>query len=82
MMTDIDGKAEELGHFETTLGDFRQLNAMAERLAAATPDDIARVIRTYLVPARRTIVIAEPEPDSDDADDDDDDDDDETGAAA
>ena len=26
-----------------------------------TADDVARVVRTYLVPERRTIVIAEPE---------------------
>ncbi len=72
-LVDIDGKADELGHYESTLGDFRQLNVMAERLASVTADDVARVIRTYLVPARRTIVIAEPE--GDDSDDDDDADD-------
>ncbi len=38
-------------------------------------------MRTYLVPAHRTIVIAEPEdPDADDDDDDDDDDDEEDAA--
>src|SRR6185503_8386644 len=72
-LVDIDGKAEELGHYETTLGDFRQLNVLAERLAAVTADDVARVIRTYLVQSRRTIVIAEPEDDDDDASDDEDD---------
>ncbi len=68
-MVDIDGKAEELGHYETTLGDFRQLGVIAERLANITAEDVARVIRTYLVPAHRTIVIAEPEGDGDDEDD-------------
>jgi len=70
-LVDIDGKAYELGHFETTLGDFRELNVIAERLANVTADDVARVVRTYLLPSRRTIVIAEPE--ADDGDDDDDD---------
>jgi zinc protease len=65
-LVDIDGKANELGHYETTLGDFRQLNVIAERLASVTAEDVARVVRTYLLPARRTIVIAEPEADDDD----------------
>ncbi len=58
---DVDGKAEALGHYETALGDFRKVTALAERLAAVTADDVARVVRAYLRPERRTIVIAEPE---------------------
>jgi zinc protease len=64
-LVDVDGKAEALGHYETALGDFRKLDALARRLTAVTADDVARVVRTYLVPAKRTIVIAEPEPDGD-----------------
>ena len=60
-LVDVDGKAEALGHYETALGDFRQLDVIAERLTAVTADDVARVVRTYLLPAQRTIVIAEPE---------------------
>jgi len=60
-LADVDGKAEALGHHEIALGDFRKVNTLAERLAAVTADDVARVVRTYLVPARRTVVIAEPE---------------------
>lgn len=60
-LVDIDGKAEALGHYEIALGDFRKVNTIAERLAQVTVDDVARVVRTYLVPERRTIVIAEPE---------------------
>lgn len=62
-LADVDGKAEALGHYETTLGDFRRLTALAERLATVTVDDVARVIRTYLIASRRTVVIAEPEAD-------------------
>jgi zinc protease len=70
-LADIDGRAEQLGHYETTLGDFRKVNTIAQRLAAVTADDVARVIRTYLRPERRTIVIATPEdPDADEEDDD------------
>ncbi|HVK83938.1 MAG TPA: pitrilysin family protein [Kofleriaceae bacterium] len=61
-LADIDGKAEALGHHEIALGDFRKLDTLAARLAAVTADDVARVVRTYLVPERRTIVIAHPEP--------------------
>jgi zinc protease len=64
-LVDVDGKAEALGHYETALGDFRKLDALAKRLTAVTADDVARVARTYLVPGKRTIVIAEPEPDTD-----------------
>ena len=60
-LVDVDGKAEALGHYETALGDFRRLGALAERLTAVSAADVARVVRAYLVPARRTIVIAEPE---------------------
>ena len=67
-LVDVDGKAEALGHYETALGDFRKLDTIAKRLTSVTADDVARVVRTYLQPAKRTIVIAEPE----DADTDDD----------
>jgi zinc protease len=72
-LVDVDGKAEALGHYETALGDFRRVNVIADRLTQVTADDVARVVRSYLLPARRTIVIAEPEPDDDEHDDHDDD---------
>jgi zinc protease len=72
-LVDVDGKAEALGHYEIALGDFRKVNALAERLAAVTVEDVARVVRAYLRPERRTIVIAEPEAGTDDDDDDGDD---------
>jgi len=72
-LVDADGKAEALGHYETALGDFRQLEVIAKRLAQVTPEDVARVLRAYLAPEHRTIVIAEPDPDAADDDDDDDD---------
>ena len=69
-LTDIDGKAEALGHYEIALGDFRKVTTIAERLAQVTAEDVARVVRTYLRPERRTIVIAEPEPEIADEDED------------
>ena len=68
-LADVDGKAEELGHYETTHGDFRRLNVVAERLSKITATDVSRVVNAYLSPERRTIVIAEPEADDGDADD-------------
>ena len=68
-LVDVDGKAEALGHYETALGDFRKLPAIAERLAAVSADDVARVLRGYLASSRRTVVIAEPEAETDAEDD-------------
>lgn len=68
-LTDVDGKAEAFGHYETTLGDFRRLSAIANGLTAVTADDVARVIRRYLVVEKRTVVIAEPESSNHAADD-------------
>jgi zinc protease len=62
-LVDLDGKAEAIGHYETALGDFRKVNAVAARLAAVSVEDVARCVRSYLRSERRTIVIAEPEPD-------------------
>jgi zinc protease len=70
-LVDVDGKAEALGHYETALADFRKLGAIAERLAAVTAEDVARVVRHYLRASQRTIVVAEPEPDADDDEPDD-----------
>ncbi len=64
-LVDVDGKAEALGHYETALGDFRKVSQLAERLAAVTAEDVARVVRSALVPAHRTVVIAQPEAPSD-----------------
>ena len=67
-LVDADGKAEALGHHETALGDFRTLTELGERLAAVTAADLRRVVREYLVPQARTVIIAEPE--DEDADED------------
>jgi zinc protease len=72
-----DGKAEALGHHETTSGDHRRLFDVAARVEAVTLEDIRRVAATYLVREGRTVVVAEPSGEEADDDDEDDDDDDE-----
>jgi len=39
----------------------RAIDAIAERLAAVTAEDVARCVRAYLRADHRTVVIAEPE---------------------
>lgn len=55
-----DGKAEALGHHETTSGDHRRLFEVANRVEALTPADLLEVARRYLVTDERTVVVAEP----------------------
>lgn len=71
----VDGRAEALGHYQTTMGDFRLLFAMADRLSRVTAEDIDRVLKTYLVPSQRNTIIITPAPDADDDSDPDADDD-------
>jgi zinc protease len=45
-----------LASWTAMTGDPGSLQAYADALTAVTPDDVARVARTYLVPARRSVV--------------------------
>jgi zinc protease len=65
----VDGRAEALGHYETTLGDFRQLFHMASRLSKVTADDVHRIVHEYLLPAHRTAILIEPDDTDEDVDD-------------
>jgi zinc protease len=46
--------AHQIGYFHT-LGDVDLYHGLERRLAGVTIDDVARVARTYLSPARRTV---------------------------
>lgn len=50
------GKADQLGFYETVLGDGSQLFARAHSYKRVTPADVMRVARRYLKPTRRTRV--------------------------
>jgi zinc protease len=55
-----EGKAEALGHHETTVGDYRLLFDAARRVRAVGAEDLQRVVGRHLDEARRTVVVAEP----------------------
>jgi len=60
-LSTFDGKAEALGHFESTLDDFHGLFRTAEALGAVTAADITRATHEYLDVAQRSVVVVEPE---------------------
>jgi zinc protease len=55
-----DGKADALGHYHSTLGDYRLLFRAIDELRAVTAADVMRVAAKYLDSSQRTIVLAEP----------------------
>ncbi len=59
-MKTVSGKANQLGFFETVLGDYRKLFGLEDEWNAVTAADVQRVAATYLVPAKRTVVVLEP----------------------
>jgi len=59
-LSTLDSRAEALGHYETTLGDFSGLFDTARRLAEITADDVTRVARKYLNVDQRTQIVCEP----------------------
>jgi len=59
-----DGKAEILGQYESTLGDFRSLFDLAEALSQMGGGDLAAAAGEHLVTDRRTIIEVLPGDDS------------------
>jgi zinc protease len=55
------GVAHALGQAEALLGDWREAGRALEHYAAVGPRDVRRVAREYLDPARRCVVVLEPE---------------------
>jgi len=56
----VSGKANQLGFFETVLGDYRAMFGLEDVWEKVGADDVRRVAAAYLQPARRTVVILEP----------------------
>ncbi|HEX2574437.1 MAG TPA: pitrilysin family protein [Polyangia bacterium] len=55
-----EGKARSIGHWETTVGDFRGLFQVADRVRAVAAEDVRRVVATHFAPERCNVVVAEP----------------------
>lgn len=53
-----EGKAEHLGQFEISAGDYRTLLGRADEYARVTGEDVLRVARKYLGTPARSLVIA------------------------
>src|SRR5581483_6451902 len=56
----MSGQAARLGLAEVVIGDLDYGRSYFERLAAATPAELRRVLKTYLVPSRLTSVSLNP----------------------
>lgn len=58
-----DGRAESLGHFQTTLGDFRRLFEIADSLSRVSREDIQRVARAHFGRHNRSVIEILPDGD-------------------
>jgi zinc protease len=59
-METAGGKAEQIGFYDSVLGDAGRIFARLEQYRRITPDDVLRVAKRYLDPARRTILTVLP----------------------
>jgi zinc protease len=55
-----EGKAEALGHYQSTVGDYRLLFDVARRVRAVTAEELRAAVARYLDQRRKTVVVAEP----------------------
>ena len=60
-LASCDGRAEALGHYHTTLGDYRLLFRALDELRRVDAGDVMRAAHRYLDSGQRTIVVAEPQ---------------------
>ena len=51
----VTDQAEQLGYYQTVTGDWHYLEHLPDRLRQVTPEDVARVARTYLVANHSTV---------------------------
>lgn len=58
----VGGRAEQIGFYETVLGDPAGSLTRLEALRAVSLSDLERVAKQYLSRARRTVVLVEPSP--------------------
>jgi predicted Zn-dependent peptidase len=60
-LIDADGKAEQIGHFETTANDAGFVLTVLERLRAVSPDGVRAAVAEFLNPQACTTVRVLPE---------------------
>ena len=58
----VSGKANQLGFFDTVLGDYRAMFGLEAAWEKVGAEDVKRVAAGYLQPAKRTVVVLEPVP--------------------
>lgn len=63
MRKTMSGQASRLGSAEVVVGDINYTRRYFEQLFTLTPADLKRVLRTYLVPERLTVVSSSPKAD-------------------
>ena len=81
-METASGKAEQIGFFDTVLGDPGAGFARLEAYRVVTASDLQRVAKTYLVSAHRTLITVMPDGSAGSAEGDEDDEGDDDEAAA
>jgi zinc protease len=59
-METASGKAEQIGFYETVLGDARRIFAQLEAYRSVTAEAVQDAVRRLLVPERRTTLIVHP----------------------
>ena len=70
-METCSGKAEQIGFYETVLGDASRIFAQLEAYRSVTAEAVREVVARLLVPQRRTTLIVHPNGESGDGGDDD-----------
>jgi zinc protease len=57
----VSSKGEQIGYYQTIMGDYTALFDEANKYQAVTAQDIMRIAQTYFDPKNRTVVILVPE---------------------
>lgn len=58
----ISSQANQIGRMEAIGRSWQEADAMVDKLAAITPEQIQAAARKYLVPANRTVTVLNPQP--------------------